>query len=65
MEKMISTDWGFFNESSFDVTEGVDEKSECETFHVDDNIKVCQMLIAVKSVHNMSLRRSSSISSCI
>ena len=38
MEKMISNNQDFFNKSSFDVTEGVDEKSEYETFNVDDNI---------------------------
>ena len=38
MEKMISNDWDLFHKSSFDVTEGVDEKSEFETFIVDDNI---------------------------
>ena len=38
MEKMISNDWDFFHKSSCDVTECVDEKSECKTSNVDDNI---------------------------
>ena len=35
---MISNDWDFFNTSSSDLTDDVDERNECETFNVDDNI---------------------------
>ena len=38
MKKMISYGWDFLNKFSFDVTIGIDEKSGCETFNVDDNI---------------------------
>ena len=40
MEKIMSDDWDFFSKSPFDCTKGVDVKSECQTFNVDDNIVI-------------------------